>query len=493
MFKSIFAKYITVFMLIILISFIALLAIITSTVNGYSANSKAALVEDTAHAVTNYLQERLGRSDITDFSSYVILNESELTSVMKTVSSNSEEISIFITDIGGNIIHYTDSKTSHINTGVSIPRTLMDELINGLEISQLNYLDGVFDESHMIYAVPVFNTNSYVCGTVFVCSASVTLDDLLGTMIKTILVASLWIMLAALVAVYFMSEKVIGPLKDMSNAAKSFADGKFDVRVPVHGNDEVAKLATAFNNMAESLENLETMRNTFMANVSHDLRTPMTTIAGFIDGILDGAIPPDKHEYYLGIIAAEVRRLSRLVASLLDISRMQAGDRKFTMAPFDICEMARQIIISFEQKIDAKRLEVEFECDDDNITVNADRDAIYQILYNICDNAVKFSRERGLLRITLTRYKDRKILISVFNEGQGIPAEDIPFVFERFYKSDKSRGLDKSGVGLGMFIAKTIITAHKQEIWVKSEFGQNCEFGFTLPELPTARSAAERK
>lgn len=483
MFKSIFAKYITVFMLIILISFVALIAIITSTVNGYSVNSRTDQMESAAHSVSAYLEDKLERSELTDFSAFVVLNESDIASVLRVVTANSADISILITDISGNIINYTDSDVSHINTGASIPKAVMDELINGVEISELNYLEGVFEDSHMIFAVPVINSNNYVCGTVFVCSASVSLDDLLGSMVRTILVASLWIMLAALIAVYFITEKVISPLKDMSNAAKSFAAGKFDVRVPVRGSDEVAQLAVAFNNMAESLDNLETMRNTFTANVSHDLRTPMTTIAGFIDGILAGAIPPDKHEYYLGIIATEVRRLSRLVASLLDISRMQAGDRKFTMVPFDICEMARQIIISFEQKIDTKRLEVEFECDDDNITVSADRDAIYQILYNICDNAVKFSREGGLLRLSLIRYKEKKILVSVYNEGQGIPSEDIPYIFERFYKSDKSRGLDKSGVGLGMFISKTIIKAHNQDIWVKSEYGQNCEFCFTLEEI----------
>ena len=483
MFKSIFAKYITVFMLIILISFVALIAIITSTVNSYSVNSRTDQMESAAHSVSAYLEDKLERSELTDFSAFVVLNESDITSVLRVVTANSADISILITDISGNIINYTDSEVSHINTGASIPKAVMDELINGVEISELNYLEGVFEDSHMIFAVPVINSNNYVCGTVFVCSASVSLDDLLGSMVRTILVASLWIMLAALIAVYFITEKVISPLKDMSNAAKSFAAGKFDVRVPVRGSDEVAQLAVAFNNMAESLDNLETMRNTFTANVSHALRTPMTTIAGFIDGILAGAIPPDKHEYYLGIIATEVRRLSRLVTSLLDISRMQAGDRKFNMVQFDICEMARQIIISFEQKIDAKHLEVEFECDRDNLDVRADRDAIYQILYNICDNAVKFSREGGLLRLSLARYKEKKILVSVYNEGQGIPAEDIPYIFERFYKSDKSRGLDKSGVGLGMFISKTIIKAHNQEIWVKSDYGQNCEFCFTLEEI----------
>jgi signal transduction histidine kinase len=270
----------------------------------------------------------------------------------------------------------------------------------------------------------------------------------------------------------------------MSHAAKSFAAGKFDVRVPVHGNDEVAELATAMNNMAQSLEALDKMRTSFMANVSHDLRTPMTTISGFIDSILEGAIPAEQQSYYLGIVSEEVKRLSRLVTQLLDLSRIQAGDRKFVSAPFDVCEVSRLILISFEQKIDAKRLEVEFECDDEHMYVLADRDAMYQIVYNLVDNAVKFSREHGALRICIDRVKrGQKIRLRIYNEGQGIAKEDLPYVFERFYKSDKSRGLDKKGVGLGLYIAKTIIEAHHESISVDSEAGAWCEFTFTLPQV----------
>ena len=232
--------------------------------------------------------------------------------------------------------------------------------------------------------------------------------------------------------------------------------------------------------MAESRDNYDTMRNTFKSNVSHDLRSPMTSISGFVDGILDGVIPPEKHEYYLQIVSTEIKRLSRLVASLHDLSRIQAGERKFTMAPFDICEMGREIIISFEQKINDKKLNVEFNCDDDRMMVVADRDAIYQILYNLCDNAVKFASEEGVLSLSIRKLKGRKTLVSVFNEGQGIAEADIPYVFERFYKSDKSRGLNKSGVGLGLFISKTIIEAHGEEIWVESDFGEDCCFHFTL-------------
>jgi len=290
-------------------------------------------------------------------------------------------------------------------------------------------------------------------------------------------------MLAALIASYFITERIITPLKEMSRAAKSFAAGRFDVRVPVHGNDEVADLARAMNNMAQSLEALDNMRTSFMANVSHDLRTPMTTISGFIDGILDGVIPADQQTYYLGIVSEEVKRLSRLVSELLDLSRIQAGDRKFVAAPFDICEVARLILISFEQKIDQKHLEVEFECEQENMYVLADRDAMYQIVYNLVDNAVKFSEERGTLRIAIdTRKKGQKVRVRVYNRGQGIAKEDLPYVFERFYKSDKSRGLDKKGVGLGLYIVKTIIEAHGESIEVDSEQGEWCEFTFTLPE-----------
>jgi signal transduction histidine kinase len=301
-------------------------------------------------------------------------------------------------------------------------------------------------------------------------------------------------MLAALIAIYFTTEKIISPLREISRASKKLMVGQFDVRVPVQGRDEVAELAMAFNQMAQALQNLDSMRNSFVANVSHDLRTPMTTISGFIDGILDGVIPPEQHAQYLQVVSDEVRRLSRLVTALLDVSRLQAGDRKFDMKPFDVCEMGRQILISFEQKIGDKGLDVEFDCDDERMFVVADRDAIHQILYNICDNAVKFSTPGGKLRMSFAwspaeHGRRRKATVTVYNEGQGIPAEDIPFVFERFYKSDKSRSLDKSGVGLGMFISKTIIEAHGETISVASDYGKNCAFTFTLTKAdqPTTK------
>ena len=262
--------------------------------------------------------------------------------------------------------------------------------------------------------------------------------------------------------------------------------------VQVNGNDEVAELADAFNNMASSLQHSEESRRLFLANVSHDLRTPMTTIRGYIDSILSGVIKQDMIPHYLEVISGEVQRLSRLVSSLLDITRIQAGERKFSNAPFDICEMAREIIIFSEQRLEDKKLDVEFDADKDNMFVGGDREAIHQVLSNICDNAIKFSRQGGKYIVSV---KDigAKTEISVYNEGDGIPEEDLPYVFDRFYKGDKSRGLDKTGVGLGLYISRTIIEAHREKIWVESEYGKWCRFTFTMPRVNNPKSTTSRE
>ncbi len=486
MLKSVFSKYLLAFLLIIAISFLVLSGVICSMVTTYSANAKRGAVQDGAEAVSDFLESSYRESYSGSFSQYVYLNRDMLRGSMELLSANEERMTVFVTDADGAIL-LTDARNERYVSG-QIPAETIGEVNLALtepwtELSDL----GLLDTQYLVSALPLYGESpegaaSPLIGAVFVCSPSGSITGLVETMLKTILISCMWVMTAAMLAVYFISEKISSPLKEMSRAAKQYASGKFDVRVPVRGSDEVAELALAFNNMANSLATVEDQRRSFLANVSHDLRTPMTTIAGFIDGILDGAIPQEKQPYYLELIAGEVRRLSRLVASLLDISRIQAGDRKFTMTAFDICEMARQILISFEQRIDEKKLNIEFECDRDNMTVYADRDAIHQVLYNICDNAVKFTNPGGVYRINITAH-DKKTFVSVFNEGQGIPEAELPYVFDRFYKSDKSRGLDKTGVGLGLYITKTIMDAHNEEIWVKSVWGEYCEFVFTLQSV----------
>lgn len=483
--KSIFAKYIITFALIILVIFCMMMSIVVALVNNYSVSLQTEIAKSASKSAESYIELRYDYSDSDDFSEFVAEYYTDIIDIVTSVARNCNGISLVLTDEKGKMLLYATEDDAGVFDNEQF---LESETITKLQGSEEASIVGnigngrMFSIARISYAVPIV-TDGEMKGAVLALSSSDTLENLVDAMINAIVVSSLWILLAALIAVYFITEMITGPLRQMSRAAKKMAVGKFDTRIPVRGKDEVAELAISFNHMAESLENLETTRNTFMANVSHDLRTPMTTISGFIDNILIGAIPPEEQHHYLGVIKEEVKRLSRLVASLLDISRLQAGDRKLTMSNFDICETARLILISFEQKIDEKKLDVDFVCDDDRMFVYADRDAIYQVLYNICDNAVKFAAQGGEYRIAISYSdigKSKKVLVSVYNQGEGISEEDLPYVFERFYKADKSRGIDKKGVGLGMFISKTIIDAHGEEIHVRSKKGDFCEFTFTL-------------
>lgn len=483
--KSIFAKYIITFILIILVIFGMMMSIITALVNNYSVSLQIEIAKSASKSAEDYIELRYEYSDKDNFSDFVSSYQDDIINIITSVVENCDGISLILTDGNGKLLVYASGdKYGFFETEQYLPSDSVAMLKQGQGGEILGKIGSMFDQAQIAYVVPVIADNQ-TKGSVVAISSSNSLAALVDAMVNAILISSLWVMLAALIAVYFITEMITGPLRQMSRAAKKLAVGKFNVRIPVRGKDEVAELAESFNHMADSLENLETMRNNFMANVSHDLRTPMTTISGFIDNILIGAIPPEEQPYYLGVIKEEVRRLSRLVSSLLDISRLQAGDRKLVMSSFDICEMARLILISFEQKIDEKKLDVDFICDDDRMFVTADRDAIYQVLYNICDNAVKFSSQGAQYKIKISyleENKQKKVLVSVYNQGEGVSEEDIPYVFERFYKADKSRGIDKRGVGLGMFISKTIIDAHGERINVTSKKNEFCEFSFTLAQ-----------
>ena len=484
MFKSIFTKYILTFILIIVVIFAILISIMVALVDNHSNSLQAEVVKVSAKSAKSYIELGYLRSESVEFDEFISENSDSVLNILSAVVSNSEGVSFFITDENGKLLLYaTDSERGGFNTVEYVPPLILNKLTQLEEVTTLNTsISRTVKPSRISFSIPVVRDGKME-GAIIAVSSNNRLAELLDKMVHALIASSMWVMVAALVAVYFLTEMITGPLRAMSRAAKKLANGNFDVRIPVRGKDEVAELAESFNHMADSLQSLETMRNTFMANVSHDLRTPMTTISGFIDNILIGAIPPEEEHYYLGIIKEEVKRLSRLVSSLLDISRIQAGDRKLTKSSFDVCESARLILISFEKEIENKKLSVDFECDEERIFVTADRDAIYQVLYNICDNAVKFACDGGQYKIAIKRTeinKEKKVLISVYNQGIGISEADIPFVFERFYKADKSRGIDKKGVGLGMFISKTIVDAHGEKIWVESEFEKYCEFFFTL-------------
>ena len=483
-------------MVIIFISFAILALVIGSNMTAITVDEKRKNIEGMSKNVSEMITEMYSPASAESFKQTFEAEEDEFFEYVKYASKITGELKVFLFDSEGRLIKAVYAEDAEIFASNTFSAATLSKLKANGELGGYDTVEGSLKTSVLYSAKPVFikgqsGNNEAVVGYVFTCATESVVKQVIGTTVKTLVLASLWIFLAALVAVYFLSERISSPLKHMSRAAKSYATGNFDIRIPVQGSDEVAELATAFNQMATGLQNLENMRRSFLANVSHDLKTPMTTISGFIDAILSGAIPPEDQHEYLERIKNEVLRLSRLVRQLLDLSRLQAGDRKITPETFDICELARLIVLSFEQKIEDKQLDVEFECECENISVYADKDAIHQVMYNLCDNAVKFAREKGKYKISIFT-EDKKAHVSVYNEGQGIEKEDLPFVFERFYKSDKSRGLDKTGVGLGLYISKTIIDAHRETITVDSEQGSFCEFEFTLPLIDSKKPLIEK-
>ena len=268
----------------------------------------------------------------------------------------------------------------------------------------------------------------------------------------------------------------------MARVARSFGHGDLNARVRLGGDhpEEIQDLALAFNNMATELQKSEYQRREFVANVSHELKTPMTTIAGYVDGILDGTIPEYRHRYYLQIVSDETKRLSRLVRSMLDISRLQDGvigeDKK---VHFDMEEVVGQVLITFEKKITDKKLNVDVEMPEYPVYTIASQDMVTQVIYNLIDNAVKFCPEEGTLGLKIKQGAG-KIYVSVSNEGETIPPEELPLVFDRFHKLDKSRSQNRDGWGLGLYIVRTIVSGHGENISVTSRDGRT-EFTFTMP------------
>ena len=280
------------------------------------------------------------------------------------------------------------------------------------------------------------------------------------------------------------------PIDEMADAANKFAHGDFSVRVSEsERRDEIGALAEAFNMMADTLEKSETKRREFVSNVSHELKTPITTITGFADGILDGTIPPEQEREYLELVSSEAKRMSRLVRGMLDASRVQEVDSQEILSKsFDIIEVVSVALLSLEKKITDKGLDVEVSMPEEPLIVRGESDNITQVVYNLLDNAAKFAKTPSVLKIEVWKEKN-KVYVSVENEGETIPRDELTVIFDRFHKTDKSRSMDKDGVGLGLYIVKTILDSHGEDIFVKSEDGVT-KFTFTL--TPVGSKGRER-
>ncbi len=390
-----------------------------------------------------------------------------------------------ICNINGKLLLCSDAPMGCAHQGQMLSSDFVSRVLQKGYLADTGVLTGLYDTERYIAAIPVQADNGLPVGIVVLSAPISETSRVLSWLSNTYIYVSATTVLVALFIMMIIARKQSTPLQEMAHAAVAFGHGDMTARMRINQYDpsEVQELALAFNNMAVSLEKIEAQRTEFVANVSHELKTPMTVIGGYVDGILDGTIPPERQKYYMQIVSDETKRLSRLVRSMLEISRLESAEAisDAKKSRFDIGECAGQVLLSFEQKITEKNLNVRVQLPENPLFTMADQDAIMQALYNLLDNAVKFCPADGQIRL-LVRDIGEKIHVTVANDGPAIPAEELPLVFDRFHKLDKSRTREQLGWGLGLYIVKTIICSHGEDISVTSEEG-NTAFTFTLPSV----------
>ncbi|MGN0599551.1 MAG: ATP-binding protein [Oscillospiraceae bacterium] len=459
--KSVFSEFFTLCAAIISAAIVCVAAVLIVISSEFYKNDKKEFIITNAETVLSVTKLSIDSADgvDVDYLNNIYLNVTDTTEIVFT-----------LTDSNGVALVCSEAPPcSH--TGRKIGEDILNRVGD----------EGFFELSSLghFYPSTVFNLAYKFDGAgkkyyLFAKLSDTPLQQYLTKLIIALAIASTAILVLVFIAIYAAVKHLMTPIKEMTFAAKRFGNGDFSDKLYVPEDNEFGFLANSLNEMASSLEAIEENRKSFISNVSHELRTPMTTIGGFINGILDGTIPKEKHNYYLEIVSEEVDRLARLVTSMLNISKYEAGEMKMTKKEFNLMPLVVNVLLMFEQRIDAKHVDIR-GIDQSKFIVNADSDLMQQVLYNLVENAVKFVDEGGYIEFSFEE-KEGSSVIRIRNSGDGLKANEISKVFDRFYKADASRGIDKTGVGLGLSIVRSIIKLHDGKILVRSEPNSFVEF-----------------
>lgn len=489
--SGLFRKYFVVTISIILASFVFIGGALLLLVSKLWMDEKIDLLTENTVSVAQ------NASNVLESEYMGIGSNSSVIVICNTLMqiSNAVDADFFITNLNGDVVYCKEILQSNmalytgncmVHNQYKIPESVMKSAIDGT-YRATGDLNGNLSDIHFIVASPI-DVNGETAAVVFSTQPVVGgLTPYVAGIFRMFFFAALFAFAVTFALVYLVSYRLTRPLRQMSAASKQYATGDFSTRISIKrsklrlfGQDEIDELIQAFNTMAQALATLEMSRRSFVANVSHELKTPMTTIGGFIDGILDGTIDEEKEKQYLKIVSDEVKRLSRLVTGMLNMSKIEAGELDLKPQRFDISEMIFRTLLAFEQIIDGKNIEIKGLDKMESNPVTADKDMINQVVYNLVDNAVKFTPEGGYIDVS-SKSDSEKVIVKIRNSGKGIPSEEVDKIFERFYKVDKSRSYDVKGAGMGLYIVKTIIELHGGQIVARSELGEYTEFIFQLP------------
>ena len=467
---KLFKKYFFATALIIIFSLTVMMMILSFVLNNYLSRTKYETLGKCSAEAADYIAEMAG-------------GEMKKDDLFKTLNALSEvsDVDIFLADNSGTVVlcscaEWKEKGECYHSEHIIPEEELTVDENRPFKLKTLN----IYKSPHYVVSKQINNDSGAAVGTVFSTAPLSSIRQLMTTVTKLYLLSAAIPLVIMFFALYAMTYRLTKPLKQMSEASKAMAKGDFSKRIPVTSDDEIGELAVSFNQMTNSLVQLEGMRKSFVANVSHELKTPMTTIGGFIDGILDGTIEPERQRYYLQIVSDEVRRLSRLVQSMLSMAKLESGE--FVLKPelFDFRELLCTIVVSQEQRIEAAKLNITGLDEVQSVSLNADKDLIHQVIYNLVDNAVKFTNESGTIDFKV-KTDSKKLTFTITNTGKGIPESELPYVFERFYKVDKSRSANKNSTGLGLYIVKTIVKAHGGSITAASRENKFTAFSVVLP------------
>lgn len=461
---SLFKKYLITTIGIILVSFFILgaflMAFVSKYWNGLEKDQIKNSINDIGHLVSDCVLTSNGKIWIEDRSEWEMVE----------ALCNSYNYDLIVTDSEGVVYKITRLDTD-IKRGYKISPDVMDTLFKDKHYEEYENVTGFYDDTEVCVAQPfrvqVGLTNT-LAGYIFICSTDTMQNDLPWQVFKIFIYAVVASLIVSCLLAGFFSYRQTTALKQMSIQSKKLAVGDFSERIKVSRKDEIGQLSQAFNDMADSLEKEEAVRRDFIANISHELKTPMTTISGFIDGILDGTIPKEKAGHYLAIVSEEVSRLSSLVTSMLALARMESGKTTVNKTKFSLPATIISILMTFESRLEKKNIEISGLESTEGLSIYGDQTLLHQVIYNLFENAVKFTPVNGEITFN-AEARDNRLYFSIKNTGKSISEEDLPFIFDKFYKTDKSRSEDKKSMGLGLYIVKTIVNLHGGEIVATSD------------------------
>ena len=467
--RSIFSRIFSINLAIIMLSVFVIALMQTLLITQFMHRERTAVLEESAKKIAAFIEGGTSAEHLGNF---------------LYGFSNSTKNNILIVSTNGEVLLASTPDDLYNKSVLKIEKEYLEDVLKNNKKIIKGTLGSTFKSEMFTIQVPILTKDTErVVGAILISAPAPRMTRTQFQLYKILGLPFCIVILISVVVSFALSRRISRPIKKIGQAARQFGQGDFSNRVELDvGADniiEISELTKNFNDMAYSLEKADDIRNNFLSDVAHELRTPMTTISGFVDGILDGTIPPERQGDYLTIVRDEVARLSGLVNSFLKLTRFETSNQNLELTNFDICETLRRTLVGFENNIEEKNLNVELNLQEETCMVRADMNTVRQVLTNLIENAIKFTNHGGLLKVSLASERS-EVRISVYNTGCGISDEDKQMIFERFYKADKSRSLNREGTGIGLYIVKDILSRHGKSISVQSREGEFAEFSFKL-------------